>query len=206
MAALIALVAACKSKNQTGAKCVGELVPICGDPSTELYCDAGSWQPIACKGPDGCRADMAATQGVACDIRGNANGDPCVEGQHRSMCSPDKTSRIRCTDKKTEAVVCDGPGGCVEEGAKVSCSRRPPHVHVGDPCGTESESIICSEDGKAILGCDYGQYGRTADGGYEPISASAAKWQVTFSGDCAAAGGACTYDDRMGTLCKPQKP
>jgi hypothetical protein len=121
------------------------------DKKESLVCESGTWKPAQrCTGPKGCgiRGDV-----VACDVRGEAVGDPCPKPGTFS-CSTDSKSRLACKDGKfVFDRFCRGQAGCRD--SDVSCDESTSNL--GDPCGVPG-MVACGADGSNELVCQRGQF------------------------------------------------
>ncbi len=150
---LLALLA-CKGKPKAGEACKNEGEASCQDPTTIISCTSGKWESVACRGPDGCKAEGPL---VKCDETLSQEGDPCgsQKDEHFS-CSTDKTHELRCEAGKWKTVgKCGGPKGCEAKFPFVECDNSVSEV--GDLCGKENDAA-CSKDMKSILECKGGKF------------------------------------------------
>lgn len=145
----LVLLGAC-GKPKPGDACRAEQSS-CAGPTAGLVCESGTLMAVACKGPDGCRA---GEQGVQCDIRGDAPGDPCAGVAN--ACAPGGKARVECLQRAIQVSPCRGPRGCYAEGEKVECDRSV--AAEGDPCNFLTASDACSDDGKRALTCKGGKF------------------------------------------------
>jgi hypothetical protein len=92
----MALVATCKPRS--GAKCSTEGKRACGDEATLLVCQGGAYTAIPCKGAAGC---ASVGDGAACDISGNAAGEPCAADEKgRRVCTRTRRASYAATARR----------------------------------------------------------------------------------------------------------
>ncbi len=159
---LITLLLACEDKKPTA----GKVCPVqdhgkwtCSDSKNALYCDAGKYIAIPCRGPEGCTGKPTE---ASCDATIGRVDDPCVEMTFPpTRCTEDKKARLECAGGRAIVELqCKGPKGCSPGASRQplweSCDRTI--VDERDPCNVskdarESPWGACSADGKRMLKC-----------------------------------------------------
>jgi hypothetical protein len=148
-AALVFLMFNCLGKAVAGGKCskAGDLR--CSDPASALYCSAGTYQTVSCRGPKGCTG--SATMGYACDDDLASVGDGCLPSTNANYaCGTDHKSQLVCKDAKWAMnKACKGPNACTVKNDSISCDNTI--ADVGDPCTTGTYG--CTTDHTALLHC-----------------------------------------------------
>ncbi len=96
--------------------------------------------------------NVTVNYAVTCDFSGNAPGDACTDADSY-LCSADKTSMLRCKDKKIVATACRGPKKCTETPTQVDCDTSI--AQIGESC---VDGFACSTDAKATLKCASGKW------------------------------------------------
>ncbi len=178
------------------------------DEHTALVCTGGSYVAAACKGPDGCVASGGA---VACDVRGNAEGEPCLDtGDKRGVCSVDKKSELTCVGGKTKVEACQGRGGC-EPGASTVPSLCNKPLRAGEDCTGEGEDV-CDDAGKSWLSCTHRKWvttsacrGKSGCKFLASLGSIACDTSVGEPGDPCAGGATCTADRKSLLTCTDHK-
>jgi hypothetical protein len=148
-AALVFLMFNCLAKPTAGGKCTKAGDLRCSDTASALYCNAGTYQPISCRGPKGCTG--SATAGYTCDDDLAMVGDGCVTTTNVDYsCGMDHKSEVACVSGKfTLNRECKGPGGCSIKNNLIDCDNTI--ADVGDPCTTGTYG--CSSDHNEMLRC-----------------------------------------------------
>lgn len=151
--ALLLFVACKGSGDKPGGPCENGARK-CQDGKTALYCAKGAWQSDTCKGPRGCYEDKGI---AACDVTGNAEGDPCPQALDGfGACRADLKSRAMCKAGKYTIESCTGEGGCTMDSPGIStCDRGA--AELGSPCSTEGFQS-CAADKKSFFLCKGGKY------------------------------------------------
>jgi len=127
----------------------------CVDPGTELACQKGVFIAVPCKGPAGCRENG---KHLACDVTGDAEGDPCSTDEEGTATCIGSDRRITCRAGKLTIDFCRGESGCRSEAGAVRCDHSKGEL--GDPCGGQTHA--CTLDGKAVLACHDGKLAQVA--------------------------------------------
>jgi hypothetical protein len=212
LCALVSL--SCKEAIVEGGKCTlaeqGSLIG-CKDPQAALRCDNLRLQALPCRGEMGCRT--GGERGASCDESVGREGDPCQSEGHREsrewvVCAEDKRATLICKDGKlVPGKRCGGKKGCVPRQLADypdSCDRSI--AKVGEPC-RESRNFdvigACSEDGKAMLGCDKDERGKfevklTCNG---PKGCSGEGSDIACDRSVATPGAPCGKDDERSSTC-----
>jgi hypothetical protein len=194
---LAVAIVGCKPK--AGRKCNGGAA--CANEHTELACVDGQYVAMPCKGPDGC---VASDNVASCDIRGNAEGDPCVAaGGSTKTCAPDGKTQVECAAGKIKVTLCDGPMGCTGSGESTSCNRK---IHIGDPC-SKDDGDSCLND-KTWAACVDGKWAVQAfcrgNRGCGPFMGSiSCDTSIGVAGDpCIGTSSSCSVDGRAVLECQ----
>jgi hypothetical protein len=154
--ALLIVFVACGGKPAPGKPCKNVGRYVCMDPTTALYCNAGTYQAIPCKGTKGC---SGGTVNPACDDDLAQEGDTCMATMNENhACSTDHTKGLVCKDGKyTTWLNCRGPTHCVVKPVLNSIECDDSYAENGDVC-EKSGQLRCSVDRKMALRCRSGKY------------------------------------------------
>ena len=127
----------------------------CADAQTALLCVNGVWQRDTCRGPKGCYLDKGL---AACDLTGNAVGDPCPASMDGfSGCRADGKTRVVCKGGQYQNEICKGKEGCtLTQIGVTTCDYGPPVV--GEACFGDARIQHCDEGGKLFVQCKDGRY------------------------------------------------
>ena len=116
--ALLLLLVGCAGP-QAGDPCTGSL---CIDQISALFCEAGSLNKYACKGPAGCTGNDRKF--IVCDQTGAAPGDACPkvsEGGGFCRTAGEPLHLLRCTSGNwVRAAAC--PNTCQADGGTIVCN------------------------------------------------------------------------------------
>jgi hypothetical protein len=180
-------VTACEKKPKAGDPC--QTTAICATPSSALFCKAGTFVAVDCKGPGGC----SAGEDTSCDIAGDAPGDPCVR-EFSSFCTADRKSAATCKKGKVEINEC--AGSCkVDERKKVQCA---PMQRAGGSCSS-MVSDTCSNDGTdSWLTCKDGKF-VTSEVCHGPLKCSWMAGNVACDTSVGVPGEPCVTGSRCDT-------
>jgi hypothetical protein len=157
---------------------------------------------------------VASGNALSCDIRGNADGEACVEAgeskDNAAQCTVDKKARVTCVAGKTKVESCDGHGGC-EPGASTLPSVCNKPVRPEATCAHEGEDA-CDDDGHLWLSCVHGRWETTSTcrgpAGCKflslvmPVACDTSFGEV---GDPCATGSRCTVDHKAVLECTDHK-
>jgi hypothetical protein len=139
-----------QTKANLGDICSGSRTSCAMDGKALLACDGSKFGPdVPCRGPTGCRK---VADHVECDQTFGLQGDKC-EGDG-GACQEDGKALLQCKANKLEMVgLCRGKEGCKVSGTTVRCDQSIGEP--SDPC--DPDSVACSPDGTALLGCSKGK-------------------------------------------------
>jgi hypothetical protein len=145
---------------------VGRGKGLCADDQTFLVCDVDeTFKAVPCRGPGGCRGEGPQAIEDACDVSGNASGDPCAKAHWlRAVCGADGKSSVTCgpvhgtepvegQEYRYEVWPCLGPTGCSEVSGNARCDMSV--AEPGAPCNTvlHNKVFTCTADGGTMLVC-----------------------------------------------------
>jgi hypothetical protein len=184
--ALIPLIPLCllsfySCKPGPGSSCrIGEAR--CLDGKREIICDPDQLRfvEVPCKGKKGCVTEHERT---ACDISGNASGDPCSALDRGVAFCLGGDAMLACHDEKFERVPCRGPRGCVMLGEQASCDQSI--AEIGEACEAANRKA-CSVDKTQVLTC--------------ASFHMAAEFVCRGEGQCRSAGGKLACDQTVAKL------
>jgi hypothetical protein len=138
------MLVACK-KPKEGDPCTAGAV--CADPQTGLFCNAGKWKSMGCRGPGGCKVQSG---NVNCDDTLANLKDGCDE-ENEVACQTDKKAALEChSGNFVVGETCKGPKGCVVDGEKIQCDNDV--ADDGDPCHFEGD-YACASDKTMAFKC-----------------------------------------------------
>jgi hypothetical protein len=135
-----------------GAPCAREGEALCKDKTAIMSCEAGTWDAIPCRGPDGC-----VKQGmfVKCDESLGKDGDPCSKDDNYA-CTTDDAAQLKCSEKVWKLVQhCRGPKGCAAKFPFVNCDTTV--AKLDDACEDDGNAA-CADDGTTVLECKDGKF------------------------------------------------
>lgn len=143
------LTVGCEGKPAPGRNCKNPGRFVCQDEATALFCGAGVYQAIPCRGARGCTGGLVAP---ICDTRSATEGDACMPPSNDDhACAADRARALVCRDGTWTAWrACKGARGCVAMADHVECDNTI--ADVGDPCAA-ADSFACTVDGGALLAC-----------------------------------------------------
>jgi hypothetical protein len=158
-AAILVMVAACRSRPTPGTSCRVPDQLVCGGKDHALVCEpapgggsaATSWVEVPCKGARGCARSGDVDE---CDDTVAQDGDPCPRNPPLDYaCTQDRTKALVCKDGRFGLWrACRGPDGCLVEGGRnVRCDTTLGEP--GDPCAQQG-TYACSVDRLWMLSCD----------------------------------------------------
>lgn len=202
----------CKEPIVERGKCVSsESLVGCKDPSTALRCVDLRLQALPCRGANGCKT--AGERAASCDESIGHEGDRCqpaseVESEAYVVCTEDKQATLTCKDGAlTRGMACRGPKGCVPgqlAAFPFACDRTI--AKLGEPCKETFRfdyAGACSDDGKALLGCDKDERGKFAlkltCGG--PKGCAVVAGEAACDRSAAVLGAPCGKDDENSQTC-----
>jgi len=141
---------ACGAKPAPGGNCKYPGRFVCADQTTALYCNAGIFEAVPCRGARGCTGGDVAPM---CDDRTATEGERCMPGGR--ACGADGARGLSCEGGKWVAWrACKGARGCVATHDRVECDAT--RADVGDACAAD-DAFACTTDGAALLACRAGR-------------------------------------------------
>lgn len=175
----------CGCKAAPGGSCRADEAR-CLDEQRALVCDPEllTFVETPCKGKAGC---TTAHERTACDVSGNAPGDPCSKADDGVAVCVGSDAMLACRQRKFEHVPCRGPRGCTMSGDHASCDQSV--AEPGEAC-KKPGAQACSADGTEVLACVEGKM--------------APQYWCRGEGRCRAAGGKLSCDQsvaRLGDRC-----
>ena len=154
IAMVTALATSCKPTE--GKSCRQDGSESCVDSKNALVCHKGTWEPMLCRGVNGCHkvgSDAECDQSIAEDAEVcNLEGDV--------VCGSDQKSMLECKSARwARTASCLGQNGCVLVGKVVKCDNTV--AALGDAC-THPDDYACSQDKKVELVCKDGRFSVSA--------------------------------------------
>lgn len=147
--ALLVLALACEGKAAPGRRCTNEGRYVCGDATTALFCESGTYRAVPCRGARGCTGGDVAPM---CDDRAANEGDACMSPSAEGRaCSTDHARALVCRAARWQPWrACKGPRACAVVDERVECDATI--AEAGDACAAPS-AVACVPDGSALLAC-----------------------------------------------------
>ena len=211
------LLVQCDAKPAPGGACTIPGRYICSDVKTALYCSAGKFESIPCKGVKGCTGGAAAPD---CDDELAEVGDPCMMPANPNFaCGFDRRSELVCKDGKFVLTrQCKGPGACRINGSQLECDNTIADVNdrltmlrcdvdkfaSDNSCRGPKHCLIKARGAKQVADCDdsIAEEGDDCDKNGEVTCSSDAKSELVCQGykyvkkqDCKRKGGCGPGDD-----------
>ena len=190
----------CTPRPAAGEKCKYLGRYTCIHASLALYCNAGTYVPVPCRGPDGCGTPHENShESSTCDDRVALENDPCPAQVHDGdtfACAPDGATALVCRGGKfVRWRACRGPKGCSTAARELACDITISEP--GDPCSTAG-AFACSVDAKRMLQCD-GQTlkTKTTCGGHDGCRLEAGGHRVECDDSIATEGDVCDTDGAL---------
>jgi len=142
----------CSCKPAPGGSCHVDEAR-CLDQKREIVCDPEllTFVETPCKGKQGCTTKDERT---ACDMSGNAPGDPCSKADEGVAVCAGTDAMLACHGRRFEQVPCRGPRGCAMSGERASCDQSV--ADFGETC-SKPGAQACSVDGAQVLACRDGK-------------------------------------------------
>lgn len=139
-------------KPEAGEACSrGQLA--CVDEHSGLFCPAGRFVTMTCRGPSGCQ--KTGPDDVACDNPVAKIGDGCRR-ENDTACTEDRRGALVCKGGRfVVAEPCKGPRGCAIVAEALSCDHAL--ADPGDPCAREGDPA-CRTDRSSLLKCKNGRF------------------------------------------------
>ncbi|NNB90594.1 hypothetical protein HJC10_30790 [Corallococcus exiguus] len=90
---------------------------VCQDDAQALECRNGTWRPLACRGPLGCREQADS---VRCDTSLNQENDGCAtNAEGKGVCSPNGAAILTC--QQGVLVKTEDCSSCAVQDSQVVC-------------------------------------------------------------------------------------
>jgi len=142
----------CSCKAAPGGSCHVDEAR-CLDKTREIVCDPDllTFVETPCKGKGGC---STVNERTACDMSGNAPGDPCSKADEGVAVCAGSDAMLACHRRKFERVPCRGPRGCAMAGERASCDQSI--AEFGESC-RKPGAQACSVAGDQVLACTDGK-------------------------------------------------